>query len=111
MLIFFIVCISWAVGAIAFWMWDSFIGFQIDFDESKNEPPVGLAIWFWPIALPILLASAFNTWLDNAKAQRLAEREQKRKLRIKHEQEVKEYLGQLDQEVIIEDRTYTVGEL
>lgn len=69
---------------IAVCLWDSLVGFGIEFDGREN-PPLFLIAMFWFISIPTILIFAFGYFLSYLKQKRIERN--KKKLRIKADQE------------------------
>lgn len=83
---------------IGFMAWDAFIGLPFDFDGYQN-PPVGLVAILWPLAVPICFFTWVSRAFSNIKKNRLTKEERRRKLRVAAEEEIEEYMDEVEEEI------------
>lgn len=62
--------ILYVVGFVSIYIWDTFIGLGVDFDDY-GQPPLALVAGLWFISAPILLIYNFGRLLDYFKNKRL----------------------------------------
>lgn len=97
--------VAYFLVGIAFMFYDSFVGFDFEFDGGSN-PPLILAALFWPITIPIVSLEVLSSWLDKHKqlrVKRCAKKAEARivqeRFRIAQEHEVDLALKQVEEEL------------
>lgn len=100
--------ITYIVGVISFCLWDSFVGWGIEFD-GFHTPPYAVVAGLWFISIPILLVYNFARLCAYLKDARIERQKKEKKFRIqeekrkavedaKREKEIEEAFLQLESE-------------
>lgn len=83
---------------MAFYAWDAFIGFPVEFD-GHDQPPLLLVAAFWPIAVPIIILYKFSLSLEQVKRKRVVKEKQLEKVRVAAQVEMDLYLEEVEREL------------
>jgi hypothetical protein len=94
-------------GMLLFALWDSYIGFGIEFDDNI-WPPIQLALGFWPFALVAAIIAGIGMTLQSVKNQRIKKQDAQKRIRVVAEKEQEAILEQIEKE-IVEDENLTVS--
>lgn len=76
--------IFYILGVLSFCLWDSFVGWGIDFD-GFHTPPYVVVAGFWFISVPILLVYNFARLCEYFKDARIERQKKEKKQRIQEE--------------------------
>ncbi|CAB4196787.1 hypothetical protein UFOVP1290_307 [uncultured Caudovirales phage] len=99
MLWLFLSVLTYFIGSIIFLIYESCIGFNIDW-AARDVPPLGMASFFWIIALPIIAWVSFEKWLTKTRNERISKERIQRQLRDELDREKERSRYQAEREFI-----------
>ena len=89
----------WIIGVVSAILFEILVGFSPDLVDADNGAHVIVAACFWPIITPMALIYLLGRFINKNRKNRIEKQDQKTKLRIAQEQQLKTIEQELEQEL------------